>query len=250
MEMLGKVTRYLLALVAGFFFLFFLVEVDSPHVQTREDAGRNFAYAIIYGAVASWWFYSAKKKSKIVSSYAAPPATPEGTLSIPSAEKPEEGEGLNTARAIYMALSGSVAQDPAQRARLRTLAALHNVEANYTPEEIDSDLAAYREAATSARVLEMARYFADAMGEQWEKAAAYGVLKPLTEAYRQRSWDSPAGGRSNPTSQERVAEEIAENVAVVFSPTRLTDLFEGQPYRTDGAWAMPSRYGTRSEISP
>src|SRR5260370_790368 len=74
METLGRTTRYILAIVAGLSFFFFLAEVGSSREQVQRDAGQNLGRALICGAIASWWFYSARKKKQINTAPSTPPS--------------------------------------------------------------------------------------------------------------------------------------------------------------------------------
>jgi uncharacterized Zn-finger protein len=63
LEIVGKLSRYCLAIVAGFYLLEFLFLLGANSEKAAYLAGGAIARAVIYGAVAAFWFYNARKRT-------------------------------------------------------------------------------------------------------------------------------------------------------------------------------------------
>lgn len=61
LKVVGTVCRYILAVLACWWFFWFLALMGQPADRSQELAGTAFAKAILCGAAAAFWFYRARK---------------------------------------------------------------------------------------------------------------------------------------------------------------------------------------------
>ena len=66
LELLGKLSRYGLAMVTCFYLVEFISLLGAHSERAAYLAGGAIARAVIYGAVAAVWFYNARKRRTLV----------------------------------------------------------------------------------------------------------------------------------------------------------------------------------------